>query len=166
MAKGKWNSLTFTECSVNSASNAILKITQPQYNVCPSRATKYATNVYGKYVNTFKINQITFTYGEGKMEQPNFYGMFSQFRFQRNIEDNTTTIQRNQSAHTAKAEPILELMWSKRLLFGHFRTKNKFASQNRLVRLPHLLIQSENKSPVQNTIYGSRFFSFIQELYA
>ena len=83
-----------------------------------------------------------------------------------NIEDNTTTIQRNQSAHTAKAEPILELMWSKRLLFGHFRTKNKFASQNRLVRLPHLLIQSEKKSPVQNTIYGSRFFSFIQELYA
>ena len=97
------------------------------------------------------------------MEQPNFYGMFSQFRFQRNIEDNTTTIQRNQSAHTAKAEPILELMWSKRLLFGHFRTKNKFASQNRLVRLPHLLIQSEKKFPVQNTIYGSRFFSFIQE---
>ena len=133
---------------------------------CPLRATKYATNVYGKHFNTFKINQITFTCGEGKKEQPNFYGMFSQFRFRRNIEDNTTTIQRNQSPHTAKVEPILELIWSKRLLFGHFRTKNKFASQNRLVRLPHLLIQSEKKSPVQNTIYGSRFFSFIQELYA
>ena len=28
--------------------------------------------------NTFKINQITFTYGERKKEWPNFYGMFSQ----------------------------------------------------------------------------------------
>ena len=106
--------------------------------------------MYGKYFNTFKINQITFTYGEGKMEQPNFYGMFSQFRFQRNIEDNTTTIQRNQSAHTAKAEPILELIWSKRLLFGHFRTKNKFASQNRLVRLPPHSIGKQIPSPKYN----------------
>ena len=85
--------------------------------------------------------------------------MFSQFRFQRNIEDNTTTIQRNQSAHTAKAEPILKLIWSKRLLFGHFRTKtNLLLTENRLVRLPHRLIQLENKSPVQNTIYTSRHY--------
>ena len=74
------------------------------------------------------MRQIPFIYGEGKKVQPNFYGMFSQFRFHCHIEDNTTTIQRNQWAHTAKAEPILELIWSKRLLFGHFRTKNKFAS--------------------------------------
>ena len=31
-----------------------------------------------KYFYTFRINQITFTYGERKKERPNFYGMFSQ----------------------------------------------------------------------------------------
>ena len=31
-----------------------------------------------KYFYTFKINQITLTYGERKKERPNFYGMFSQ----------------------------------------------------------------------------------------
>ena len=30
------------------------------------------------YFYTFRINQIKFTYGEGKQERPNFYGMFSQ----------------------------------------------------------------------------------------
>ena len=31
-----------------------------------------------KYFNTFRINQITFTYSERKKERPIFYGMFSQ----------------------------------------------------------------------------------------
>ena len=44
---------------------------------------------------------------KGKKKQPNFYGMFSQFRFHCHIENNATTMQRNQSVHTAKAEPIL-----------------------------------------------------------
>ena len=39
---------------------------------------EYATNTHKKYFYTFRINQITFTYGERKKEQPNFYGMFSQ----------------------------------------------------------------------------------------
>ena len=39
---------------------------------------EYATSTYKKYFYTFRINQITFTYGERKKERPNFYGMFSQ----------------------------------------------------------------------------------------
>ena len=39
---------------------------------------EYATSTYKKYFNTFRINQITFTYGERKKERPNFSGMFSQ----------------------------------------------------------------------------------------
>ena len=39
---------------------------------------EYATNTNKKYFYTFRINQITFTYGERKKERPNFYGMFSQ----------------------------------------------------------------------------------------
>ena len=82
---------------------------------------------------------------KGKKKQPNFYGMFSQFRFHCHIENNATTMQRNQRAHTAKAEPILWLIWFIRLLFGHFRTKtNLLLTEIWLVRLPHHLIQLEN----------------------
>ena len=42
------------------------------------RTIEYATNTNKKYFYTFRINQITFTYGERKKERPNFYGMFSQ----------------------------------------------------------------------------------------
>ena len=42
------------------------------------RTIQYATNMNEKYFYTFRINQITFTYGERKKERPNFYGMFSQ----------------------------------------------------------------------------------------
>ena len=54
--------------------------------------------------NTFKINQVKFTYGERKKEWSNFYGMFSQnlrfFPFHRHkVENNETTMQRNQSVH-------------------------------------------------------------------
>ena len=42
------------------------------------RTIEYAINTYKKYFYTFRINQITFTYGERKKERPNFYGMFSQ----------------------------------------------------------------------------------------
>ena len=42
------------------------------------RTVWYATNTHKKYFYTFRINQITFTYGERKKERPNFYGMFSQ----------------------------------------------------------------------------------------
>ena len=51
------------------------------------------------------------------------------------------------------------MIWFKRLLLGHFRTKtNLLLTENRLVRLPHRLIQLENKSPVQNTTYASRHY--------
>ena len=43
--------------------------------VCP---WEYATNTYKKYFCTFRIDQITFPYGERKKEWPNFSGMFSQ----------------------------------------------------------------------------------------
>ena len=39
---------------------------------------EYATNTYKSYFYIFKINQITFTYGERKNGRPNFYGMFGQ----------------------------------------------------------------------------------------
>ena len=42
------------------------------------RTIEYATNTNKKYFYTFRINQITFTYGERKKERPNFYGMFRQ----------------------------------------------------------------------------------------
>ena len=42
------------------------------------RTIEYAINTYKKYFYTFRINQITFTYGERKKERPIFYGMFSQ----------------------------------------------------------------------------------------
>ena len=42
------------------------------------RTIEYATNTNKKYFYTFRINQITFTYGTRKKEQPNFYEMFSQ----------------------------------------------------------------------------------------
>ena len=42
------------------------------------RTIEYATNTYKRYFYTFEINQSTFTYGEGKKERPDFYGMFSQ----------------------------------------------------------------------------------------
>ena len=42
------------------------------------RTIQYATNTHKRYFYTFRINQITFTYGERKKERPNFYGMFRQ----------------------------------------------------------------------------------------
>ena len=42
------------------------------------RTIEYATNMNRKYFYTFRINQIIFTYGTRKKEQPNFYEMFSQ----------------------------------------------------------------------------------------
>ena len=80
--------------------------------------------------------------------------MFSQFRLHGNIENNATTMQRNQSAHTY---PFIDLFLTS--LFGHLCTKtNLLLINNRLVRLPHRLIQLKNKSPVQNTIYTSRHY--------
>ena len=42
------------------------------------RTIEYATNTYEKYFYKFRINQITFIYGEREKERPNFYGMFRQ----------------------------------------------------------------------------------------
>ena len=49
-----------------------------QWSRLSLRTIEYATNTNKKYFYTFRINQITFTYGERKKERPNFYGMFSQ----------------------------------------------------------------------------------------
>ena len=46
--------------------------------VCPWGTVEYATNTDKKYCYTFRINQITFTYGERKKQRPNFYGMVGQ----------------------------------------------------------------------------------------
>ena len=53
-----------------------------------------------KYFYTFRINQITFTYGERKEKRPNFYGMFSQnlsisTAFTAILKNEATTMQRN-----------------------------------------------------------------------
>ena len=42
------------------------------------RTIECATKTYKKYFYTFRINQITFAYGERKKERPNCCGMFSQ----------------------------------------------------------------------------------------
>ena len=52
--------------------------TKKQWSRLSLRTIEYATNTNKKYFYTFRINQITFTYGERKKERPNFYGMFSQ----------------------------------------------------------------------------------------
>ena len=57
-----------------------------------------------KQIHTFRINQITFTYGEGKKEWPNFYEMFGQnlpiSAAFTDIENEATTVQRNRCVHT------------------------------------------------------------------
>ena len=52
--------------------------TKKQWSRLSLRTIEYATNTNKKYFYTFRINQITFTYGERKKEWPNFYGMFRQ----------------------------------------------------------------------------------------
>ena len=52
--------------------------TKKQWSRLSLGTIEYATNTNKKYFYTFRINQITFTYGERKKERPNFYGMFSQ----------------------------------------------------------------------------------------
>ena len=119
-------------------------------------ATKYATNAIGKYFNTFKISQISFTYGEGKRNSLTFTecSVNSACTAILKITQPQCNVIR---VHT----PILSLIYFKRLLFGHFCTKtNLLLINNRLVRLLHRLIQLENKSPVQNTIYTSRHYFF------
>ena len=46
--------------------------------VCPWEPLNTLQIRTKKYFYTFRINHITFTYGERKKERPNFYGMFSQ----------------------------------------------------------------------------------------
>ena len=53
-------------------------IQKKQWSRLSLRTIEYATNMNEKYFYTFRINQITFTYGERKKEWPNFYGMFRQ----------------------------------------------------------------------------------------
>ena len=83
------------------------------HQIWPSRLSlrtiDYTTNKYKKYFYIFRINQITFNYGERKKDQPDFYGISSQnllisadfCRFHRHIENEATTMQCNRSAHTA-----------------------------------------------------------------
>ena len=52
--------------------------TKKQWSRLSLRTIEYATNTNKKYFYTFRINQITFTYGERKKERPNFHGMFRQ----------------------------------------------------------------------------------------
>ena len=52
--------------------------TNKQWARLSLRTIEYATNTNRKYFYTFRISQITFTYGTRKKEQPNFYEMFSQ----------------------------------------------------------------------------------------
>ena len=52
--------------------------TKKQWSRLSLRTKEYATNTNKKYFYTFRITQITFTYGERKTERPNFYEMFSQ----------------------------------------------------------------------------------------
>ena len=52
--------------------------TKKQWSRLSLRTIEYATNTNKKYFYTFRINQITFTYGERKKERPTFYEMFSQ----------------------------------------------------------------------------------------
>ena len=61
--------------SWNPDSNYIQK---KQWSRLSLRTIEYATNTNKKYFYTFRINQITFTYGERKKERPNFYGIFGQ----------------------------------------------------------------------------------------
>ena len=62
--------------SRNMASNYIPK--KKQWLRLSFRTIEYATNTYEKYFYKFRINQITFIYGEREKERPNFYGMFRQ----------------------------------------------------------------------------------------
>ena len=74
-------------------------------------------------------------------------------RFNRHNELIATTMQRNQSAHTVKAKPILKLICFKRLLFSVSSTFTPvcFSLIGSLVKFSLRLIQLENKSPVLNT---------------
>ena len=67
------------------------------------RTIEYATNTYKRYFYTFKINQSTFTYGEGKGTAwllRNVQSKFADFCCF-HIENEATTMQCNRSAHTA-----------------------------------------------------------------
>ena len=64
-----------------------------------------------KQIHTFRINQITFTYGGGKKERANFYGMFGQIlpisAAFTDIENEATTVQRNRCVHTlSQTQPL------------------------------------------------------------
>ena len=52
--------------------------TKKQWLRLSLRTIQYGTNTHKRYFYTFRINQITSIYGEGKKERPNFYGMFRQ----------------------------------------------------------------------------------------
>ena len=52
--------------------------TKKQWLRLSLRTIQYGTNTHKRYFYTFRINQITSTYGERKKERPNFYGMFRQ----------------------------------------------------------------------------------------
>ena len=52
--------------------------TKKQWLRLSLRTIQYGKNTHKRYFYTFRINQITSTYGERKKERPNFYGMFRQ----------------------------------------------------------------------------------------
>ena len=67
---------------------------------------EYATNTCKKYFYTFRINQISFNYGERKKEQHNFYRQVKLCWFPSlslpHWKKNATTMQRKRSAQTVR----------------------------------------------------------------
>ena len=70
------------------------------------RPWKPQTVTYKKYLYRFRINQITFTYGEMKNERPVSYGMFSQ---NLSISTPSTATLPQRSAIGVRTQPVLPL---------------------------------------------------------
>ena len=74
-----WKATNYDEHQIWPSWNTGHKLhTKKQWLRLSLRTIQYGTNTHKRYFYTFRINQITFTYGERKKERPNFYGMFRQ----------------------------------------------------------------------------------------
>ena len=89
--------------------NSVVSFGKPEWKkviASSLETTEYATVTYKKYLYTFRINQITFTYGEMKNERPVSYGMFSQ---NLSISTPSTATLPQRSAIGVHTQPVLPL---------------------------------------------------------
>ena len=89
--------------------NSVVSFGKPEWKkviASSLETTEYATVTYKKYLYRFRINQITFTYGEMKNERPVSYGMFSQ---NLSISTPSTATLPQRSAIGVRTQPVLPL---------------------------------------------------------